>query len=165
MICGPFCRGRAPDWDRLQPGRRQHGHEGGARDTAQFAGPAASVLSDEPKAPGGKKENGDGMPMEMDTTDLIARARAGDHNAFRDLVQGHSHELQVHCHRILGFPAGRRGRAPADPRVGPLLLSVSPGAKQAGRQRSEVPSLELGVGKMAVSKPSLTIHHWTDPGF
>ncbi|MGH3252240.1 MAG: RNA polymerase subunit sigma-70, partial [Trebonia sp.] len=29
-------------------------------------------------------------------------ARAGDHNAFRDLVQGHSHELQVHCYRILG---------------------------------------------------------------
>jgi RNA polymerase sigma-70 factor (TIGR02960 family) len=42
------------------------------------------------------------MPMEMDTTDLIARARAGDHNAFRDLVEGHSHELQVHCYRILG---------------------------------------------------------------
>ncbi|GAB3971725.1 RNA polymerase subunit sigma-70 [Actinoallomurus acanthiterrae] len=40
--------------------------------------------------------------MEMDTTDLIARARAGDHDAFRDLVQGHSHELQVHCYRILG---------------------------------------------------------------
>jgi RNA polymerase sigma-70 factor (ECF subfamily) len=42
------------------------------------------------------------MPMEMDTADLIARARAGDHNAFRDLVQGHSRELQVHCYRILG---------------------------------------------------------------
>ena len=40
--------------------------------------------------------------MEMDTTDLIARAGAGDHNAFRNLVQGHSHELQVHCYRILG---------------------------------------------------------------
>ncbi|MET9912818.1 sigma-70 family RNA polymerase sigma factor [Streptomyces sp. NPDC006476] len=40
--------------------------------------------------------------METDTTDLIARARAGDHNAFRDLVQGHSRELQVHCYRILG---------------------------------------------------------------
>jgi len=40
--------------------------------------------------------------MEMDTTDLIARARAGDHDAFRDLVQGHSHELKVHCYRILG---------------------------------------------------------------
>ena len=40
--------------------------------------------------------------MEMDTADLIARARAGDHDAFRDLVQGHSHELQVHCYRMLG---------------------------------------------------------------
>jgi RNA polymerase sigma-70 factor (ECF subfamily) len=40
--------------------------------------------------------------MEMDTTDLIARARAGNDNAFRDLVEGHSHELQVHCYRILG---------------------------------------------------------------
>ena len=40
--------------------------------------------------------------MEMDTTDLMARARAGDQDAFRDLVQGHSHELQVHCYRILG---------------------------------------------------------------
>jgi hypothetical protein len=29
------------------------------------------------------------MPMEMDTTDLIARARAGDHNAFRELVEVH----------------------------------------------------------------------------
>ena len=44
----------------------------------------------------------------MDTSDLsnlpdlMARARAGDHQAFRDLVQGHSHELQVHCYRILG---------------------------------------------------------------
>lgn len=40
--------------------------------------------------------------MELDATDLIGRARAGDHNAFRDLVQGHSHELEVHCYRILG---------------------------------------------------------------
>src|SRR5690348_6073150 len=50
-----------------------------------------------------RKENQRGcIPMEMDTTDLIARARSGDHDAFRDLVQGHSHELQVHCYRILG---------------------------------------------------------------
>ncbi|WP_199742682.1 RNA polymerase subunit sigma-70 [Nocardia stercoris] len=38
----------------------------------------------------------------METTELIARARAGDEDAFRDLVHGHSHELQVHCYRILG---------------------------------------------------------------
>ena len=38
----------------------------------------------------------------METSDLIARASAGDHNAFRDLVEVHSRELQVHCYRILG---------------------------------------------------------------
>jgi RNA polymerase sigma-70 factor (TIGR02960 family) len=38
----------------------------------------------------------------METSDLIARATAGDHNAFRELVEVHSHELQVHCYRILG---------------------------------------------------------------
>src|ERR1700748_3961449 len=42
------------------------------------------------------------MRMEMDPTDLITRARAGDHNAFQELVEVHSHELQVHCYRILG---------------------------------------------------------------
>jgi RNA polymerase sigma-70 factor (TIGR02960 family) len=38
----------------------------------------------------------------METSDLIARASAGDHNAFRELVEVHSRELQVHCYRILG---------------------------------------------------------------
>jgi len=38
----------------------------------------------------------------METSDLIARASAGNHNAFRELVEVHSHELQVHCYRILG---------------------------------------------------------------
>src|ERR1700733_119089 len=38
----------------------------------------------------------------METSDLIASARAGDDNAFRELVEMHSHELQVHCYRILG---------------------------------------------------------------
>jgi RNA polymerase sigma-70 factor (TIGR02960 family) len=38
----------------------------------------------------------------METSDLIARASAGDQNAFRELVEVHSHELQVHCYRILG---------------------------------------------------------------
>ena len=38
----------------------------------------------------------------METTDLIAKAAAGDHDAFRALVEPHSHELQVHCYRILG---------------------------------------------------------------
>ena len=38
----------------------------------------------------------------METSDLIARASAGDHDAFRELVEVHSHELQVHFYRILG---------------------------------------------------------------
>jgi RNA polymerase sigma-70 factor (TIGR02960 family) len=42
------------------------------------------------------------MPMEMSPADLIGRARAGDHDAFQELVGLHSHELQVHCYRILG---------------------------------------------------------------
>jgi len=40
--------------------------------------------------------------MRMDTADLIELARAGDHEAFGELVRGHTHELQVHCYRILG---------------------------------------------------------------
>jgi RNA polymerase sigma-70 factor (TIGR02960 family) len=34
--------------------------------------------------------------------ELIRRARAGDEHAFRELVEPHRHELQVHCYRILG---------------------------------------------------------------
>ena len=36
------------------------------------------------------------------TADLTARARAGDQDAFRELVDPYLHELQVHCYRILG---------------------------------------------------------------
>jgi RNA polymerase sigma-70 factor (TIGR02960 family) len=36
------------------------------------------------------------------TTDLLARARAGDADAFRELVEPHRRELEVHCYRILG---------------------------------------------------------------
>ena len=35
-------------------------------------------------------------------TDLIDRARAGDAEAFRDLVDPYRRELQLHCYRILG---------------------------------------------------------------
>src|SRR4249919_1311722 len=34
--------------------------------------------------------------------DLMSRARAGDGDAFRELVQPHLRELQVHCYRMLG---------------------------------------------------------------
>jgi RNA polymerase sigma-70 factor (TIGR02960 family) len=36
------------------------------------------------------------------TTDLIAKARAGDAEAFRQLIDPHRRQLQVHCYRILG---------------------------------------------------------------
>jgi hypothetical protein len=34
--------------------------------------------------------------------DALSRARAGDEDAFRELIDPYRRELQLHCHRILG---------------------------------------------------------------
>src|SRR6266487_973664 len=69
--------------------------ETGRPRAAQFALRAVYI-------PAEARRGAEGRSAKMATADRLARARAGDGEAFRELAESHRRELQVHCYRMLG---------------------------------------------------------------
>src|SRR5215510_9436554 len=94
------CRGAIRRWDR--PGRSvmdtPRRRETGRPRAAQFALRVVYIRGGGARRCGRKVRG-------MGTAVLLARARAGDGEAFRELAGPHRRELQVHCYRMLGSVA------------------------------------------------------------
>src|SRR5262249_23413514 len=69
--------------------------ETGRSRAAQFAPWAVSI-------PGGRARGRGRKARGRQTAELLARARAGTGEAFRELTEPHRRELQVHCYQMLG---------------------------------------------------------------
>src|SRR5919109_3549241 len=79
----------------------------------------------------------------MVTADLLARARAGDGEAFRELAGPHRRELQVHCYRMLG------SFADAEDAVQDTMLAAWQGIGGFAEERA---SLRTWLYKIATSR-------------
>src|SRR5262249_4188143 len=103
------------------------------------------------------------------TADLIARARAGDGDAFRELIEPYLRELRVHCYRMLGSfqdaedalqntlltawqgLGGFEGRPPLRPR---LYRSATHRCLPAPRAASRRPAKEWDVPGVEPPEPT-----------
>ena len=84
---------RPPAGNASQRGTR-HGHESGAAHTAQSAWPAALARLNKLTSPCGRSKSEDACDWRYGAhARTPSSGLAGYYNAFRDLVQGHSHEL------------------------------------------------------------------------
>src|SRR5436305_2411227 len=97
MICGPVCILGAPPTGTASTQVDATACPDWAPRHRPVRGPRGVCTGRKPNTQREEEKRGC-----MQTSELIASATAGDHDAFRALVQGHSHELQVHCYRMLG---------------------------------------------------------------